>query len=60
VKAVVSTGHSLGSEERDRIEARVKGFVNKPYQVKQLVDAVTRVMETEKMSDDLSGTEGSK
>jgi two-component system, cell cycle sensor histidine kinase and response regulator CckA len=58
MKAVVSTGHSLGTEERDRIEASVKGFVSKPYQVKQFVDVVTRVMETEKMSDGLSGSEG--
>ncbi len=48
LSVVISTGHSLDSEERDRIEALVKGFVDKPYEMKQLLNVVARVMDTEK------------
>lgn len=47
VKVVVSSGHSLDRTERDRLGVKVKGFVNKPYRTKQLIDVVTRVIAEE-------------
>lgn len=44
VKVVVSSGHPLDGNERDRLGAYAKAFVGKPYEVKQLVQAVRAVM----------------
>ena len=44
LRVVACTGHSLSGRERDRLGARVKGFVNKPYQLKQLLDVVRDVL----------------
>ena len=40
LKAVVSTGQTLDSKDRDRRGAYTKGFVNKPYQMKQFLEVV--------------------
>ncbi len=45
VKEIVSTGHSLDARERLRLNAYVRGFVNKPYEVRQLVQIVEQVLE---------------
>jgi len=37
---LVSSGHSLSPQEQDCLAAHAKGFVNKPYQVDQLIQAV--------------------
>ena len=42
-RTVVSSGHPLTQRERDRLGAHAKGFVNKPYQLKQLLGAVREV-----------------
>jgi len=44
VKVIVSTGHSLSPSEQNRLGAHVKGFVNKPYQMKHLLEVVGKVM----------------
>ena len=47
VKVVVSSGHSLTPEERDHLGAYAKGFVNKPYEMKQFLDVVKEVLASE-------------
>jgi two-component system, cell cycle sensor histidine kinase and response regulator CckA len=45
VRVIVSSGHSLTPEEQDRLGISAKGFVNKPYQIKQLLGVVSGVMD---------------
>lgn len=45
VKVIVSTGHSLDARERLFLGALARGFVNKPYEVGQMVQAVKRVLD---------------
>jgi two-component system, cell cycle sensor histidine kinase and response regulator CckA len=47
LKTVVSTGHSLTSKERERLGAHAKGFVSKPYQVKQFLEVVRELLDSE-------------
>ncbi len=47
VKVVISSGHSLGALERDRLASSAKGFVNKPYRMKQFVEVVKGVLTSE-------------
>jgi PAS domain S-box-containing protein len=47
VKVVVSTGGAMPKNERARLGACVKGFVNKPYQVRQFLDAVREALASE-------------
>lgn len=44
IKAIVSSGHSLSPEERHNLDRRAKGFVDKPYQVKQFLEVVTAIL----------------
>jgi two-component system, cell cycle sensor histidine kinase and response regulator CckA len=44
VKVVVSTGHALDAREKLLFGGVAKGFVNKPYQMKQLLEVVTRAL----------------
>jgi two-component system, cell cycle sensor histidine kinase and response regulator CckA len=44
VKVIISSGFSLDAEERERLGAFVKGFVNKPYEVSELVRAVKEAL----------------
>jgi two-component system, cell cycle sensor histidine kinase and response regulator CckA len=46
VKVIISSGHSLDAEERKRLGAYIKGFVNKPYDVEQLVQAVKEALKS--------------
>ncbi|HMK34355.1 MAG TPA: PAS domain S-box protein [Desulfomonilaceae bacterium] len=48
VKVIVSSGHSLEPGERPFFDAIVKGFANKPYQMKQLLDVVSSALETDR------------
>lgn len=43
VKVIVSTGHSLSATEQDHLGTLVKGFVDKPYKMTQLVKVVRDV-----------------
>ena len=47
VKVVVSSGHSLSPQERELLGASAKGFVNKPYQLKEFLKVVREVMDAE-------------
>jgi two-component system, cell cycle sensor histidine kinase and response regulator CckA len=44
VKVVISTGRSLALDERDRFSSYARGFINKPYNVQQLVRTVQAVL----------------
>ncbi len=44
IKAIVSSGHSLSPEERRGFGRQVKGFVDKPYQVKQFLEVVAATL----------------
>jgi PAS domain S-box-containing protein len=44
IKAVISSGHSLSPEERHNVARQAKGFVDKPYQVKQFLEVVTATL----------------
>ena len=44
VKVIISTGYSLDSEESFRLGRSAKGFVNKPYKVKELIQAVQEIL----------------
>ena len=46
VKVLFSTGRRLSQEERSRLAAHAKGFVSKPYQVRQLLKDVRAALET--------------
>jgi CheY-like chemotaxis protein len=45
VKVIVSTGHCLEARERLLLGALARGFVNKPYEMRQLVQTVKKVLE---------------
>jgi two-component system, cell cycle sensor histidine kinase and response regulator CckA len=45
VKVIVSSGHSLDERERLLLVAMAKGFVNKPYDLRQLLQTVDHVLE---------------
>jgi two-component system, cell cycle sensor histidine kinase and response regulator CckA len=45
VRVIVSTGHSLDARERLHVGSLAKGFVNKPYEVRQMVQTVREVLD---------------
>ncbi len=45
VKVVVSSGHSLAPKEWDHLGTYAKGFVNKPYQLKEFLKVVREVID---------------
>ena len=45
VKVIVSTGHSLDARESLLLGALARGFVNKPYEVRQMVQTVREVLD---------------
>jgi DNA-binding NtrC family response regulator len=47
LKVIVSCDHSLDPKERDRLGIVAKGFVNKPYHLKEFLEVVARVKGTE-------------
>lgn len=47
LKAVVSSGHSLTAQERERLGVHAKGFANKPYELKQLLAIIKSVLAME-------------
>jgi PAS domain S-box-containing protein len=44
VKVIVSTGHSLDAQDRLHIGRLARGFVNKPYEVEQMIQTVKEVL----------------
>jgi DNA-binding NtrC family response regulator len=47
LKVIVSSGHSLDQKELDRLSTYAKGFVNKPYQIKEFMKVVRGVLAQE-------------
>jgi DNA-binding NtrC family response regulator len=47
VKVVVSTGHPLDSKEREHVGSLARGFVNKPYDMKQLLQTVREILDAD-------------
>ena len=47
LKVVVSSGHSLDQKERDSLDDRARGFVNKPYHLKEFLEVVREVLDAE-------------
>jgi two-component system, cell cycle sensor histidine kinase and response regulator CckA len=47
VKVIVSTGHSLDALEHLYLGRLVRGFVNKPYEAQQMVQAVREVLDVD-------------
>ena len=45
VKVIISTGRSLDSQERLHLGSLARGFVNKPYEVAQMTQAVKGVLD---------------
>ena len=46
VKVIVSSGHSMDAQERLHLGSLARGFVNKPYEVRQMVQAVRTVLKS--------------
>ncbi len=44
VKVILSSGHTLDSSELVRLRAYTKGFVNKPYRIKQILGVVREIL----------------
>ena len=47
VKVIISTGHSLDETESRRLGMSARGFVSKPYQMGELIQAVQESLQTE-------------
>jgi PAS domain S-box-containing protein len=47
VKVIISTGHSLDAKQLQHLGSLAKGFVNKPYEVKQLAQTVRKVLDAQ-------------
>jgi PAS domain S-box-containing protein len=45
VKVIISSGYSLGSQERSTVGAHAKAFVEKPYEMQQLLNTVRKVLD---------------
>jgi len=45
VRVLVASGHLADSSARELIEAGAKGYVNKPYEMHQLLKAVRQVLD---------------
>ncbi len=57
VKVIISSGYSLDAEEREHLGAFVSGFVNKPYEVGQLVQKVKEALGVRHLPGDRLGHE---
>jgi DNA-binding NtrC family response regulator len=44
-KVIISSGYSLGTQERSTVAATAKAFVDKPYEMQQLLTAVRNVLD---------------
>ncbi|MDQ7782290.1 MAG: PAS domain S-box protein [Desulfomonilaceae bacterium] len=47
VKAVIASGYSAGAPVEDALAAGAKGFVNKPYDIRQVLEVVRRVLDAQ-------------
>ena len=47
VKVIIASGYSANGPTKDSVEADAKGFVSKPYDTRQLLEIVRRVLDAE-------------
>jgi DNA-binding NarL/FixJ family response regulator len=48
VKVIIASGYSVNGSTKDTIDAGAKGFVGKPYEVRQMLQAIREVMDGKK------------
>ena len=48
VKVIIASGYSVNGPTKDAIDAGAKGFVGKPYEVRQMLQAIREVMDDKK------------
>jgi two-component system cell cycle sensor histidine kinase/response regulator CckA len=48
VKVIIASGYSVNGPTKDAIDAGAKGFVGKPYEVRQMLLAIRKVMDDKK------------
>lgn len=51
VKVLIASGYAAEGQTKDTIEAGAKGFVGKPYDMKQMLQAVREVLDSDKNHD---------
>ncbi len=47
VKVLIASGFSANGPSKDALQAGAKGFVNKPYNIRQVLEAVRKVLDSE-------------
>lgn len=45
VKIVIASGYSSDGPQRAALEAEVKGFISKPYEIRQMLEVIQKVLE---------------
>jgi len=45
IKVIIASGYSVNGPTKDAIDAGAKGFVGKPYEVRQMLQAIREVMD---------------
>ncbi len=45
IKVIIASGYSVNGPTKDAIDAGAKGFVGKPYEVRQMLQAIRKVMD---------------
>jgi CheY-like chemotaxis protein len=48
VKVIIASGYSFNGPSKDAIDAGAKGFVGKPYEVRQMLQVIREVMDNKK------------
>jgi DNA-binding NarL/FixJ family response regulator len=47
VKAIIASGYSANGPNRDAFSAGAKGFVHKPYDIRQVLEVVRKILDGE-------------
>jgi DNA-binding NtrC family response regulator len=45
VKVIVASGYSISRSEKEIIDAKAKGFIRKPYNVREMLNLVREVLD---------------
>ena len=45
-KVLIASGHSGKGSDNDKIEAKAKGFVSKPYKINEISEAIRRIIDS--------------
>jgi len=48
VKVIIASGYSVNGPTKDAVDAGAKGFVGKPYEIRQMLQAIREVMDNKK------------